>query len=138
MFAKDGKTAMTADGIASLLKAGLCTPHEAEAMNAMAMLLGKMPPTYSVLGQRNGADHPWMMVTARWDGNPVDGDVSKELTEAVKPLAVSYAGFTDGIFSWAVEAPTAETWAKKSDPAKSPETMQVGPAPTGPAAAKPA
>jgi hypothetical protein len=118
MFAKDDKTAMTKEGVDSLLKAGLCSSHEAAAMAAMVMLQAKVPPAYKVMGQRNGADHPWMIVTARWDGKPVDGDVSKELADAVKPLAISYAGFVDGMFSWAVEAPTEETWVEKPDPGK--------------------
>lgn len=121
MFAKyDDAVMPSPEGMDSLGKAGLCSPDDMAAMRACAALSGKLPANYRVMGHRTGAEHPWVQVAARWDGKRIDGDVSKEIKEAVKPLAVSYAGFADGMFAWMVEAPTPETWAKpaKDEPPK--------------------
>lgn len=115
MFAKfDDFVVPTADGIASLQAAGMCSPDDAEAMRAVMMLQEKLPENCRAVGLMAGVMQPWVDVCATWDGQPIDGDVSAALREAVAPLEVRAPSFEDGEFHWAVEAPTAETWAKQS------------------------
>lgn len=115
MFAKrDDNVVPTVDGIASLQAMGVVTPDDADQMRALAMLREKLPEGFSAMRWHRGADHPWVTVAAMWDGQPIDGDVSAALREAVAPLEVRDPNFFDGQFYWAVEAPTAETWAKQS------------------------
>ena len=125
----------TEEGIASLVSGGFCSAESASAMRACMAVQEKLPAGYVVMGQ---ADGPWVTVTMPWDGQKVDTDLTSNLASAVAPLPVRGCSFSDGSFYWSVEAPTAETWAKKSDPGKPSETMKVGPTPARPAADKPA
>lgn len=113
MFAKrDDNVVPTADGISSLQAAGLCSPDDADAMRVVMMLQEKLPENCRAMGLMAGVTQPWVDVCAMWDGQPIDGDVSAALRDAVAPLEVRDPSFEDGEFHWAVEAPTAETWAK--------------------------
>jgi hypothetical protein len=129
MFGKmDDMVAPTPEGVDSCEKAGLCSPAEANAMRSCAVLQAKLPDQYRVVGHSDGANHPWVRVAARWDGKAVDGDVSKELGEAVKPLTVSFAGFAGGMFAWMVQAPPPEEFGKEPEPAvEGAPHMQIAP-----------
>lgn len=94
----------TDEGMASLEKSGLLSPSEALRMRAAAALQAKLPANYTVMSISEGADHPWARIVARWDGKAMTGDVSAELASAVAPMEVHYAGMSNGMFSWDVDA----------------------------------
>ena len=120
MFAKfDDAVVPTEAGLDSLVPAGVCSPLGVASMRAQVALQDRLGDHYRVYDQTAGTDYPWLTVMARWDGEPIDGDVSAEIKEAVAPLAVHYAGFGSGrngegvgLFCWMVQVPTADTWAE--------------------------
>ena len=119
MFAKfDDSVTPTSDGLDSLRQAGMCTDEHLAMMRSMMLLQAKLPAAYRVVDSREGADHPWIRVRARWDGKPLNGDPSEEIAEAVKPLTVRRPNYKDGLFSWMVQAPDPDekTKSEKAPP----------------------
>lgn len=109
MFTND-MTIPTTEGIASLVERRLCSPDDAEAMLAAAAVARRLPSgEYRVAGVVAGGSSPWVRVAAKWNGEPIDGDVSAELVAAMAPLEVRCPSFSadTGMFWWSVEAPAA-------------------------------
>ena len=113
MFANfDDDVMPTQEGMDSLVNMGMCSPEAAMAMKSAAMLRGRLPAAYRMVGYSDDPRMPWIMVAAKWDGQPIEGDVSAELREVMAPLEVRDPSFSDGMFSWAVASPDENTWAE--------------------------
>jgi hypothetical protein len=97
------------EGIASLMEAGVVSPQVADRMRSIATLRRKLPDHYVMAGSYDGVPPVvWLEVKAKWDGQPLEGDPSAEITQAAAPLQVRYQGFSARYFHWVVEAPTPE------------------------------
>ena len=121
MFAKyDANVAPTAKGLDSLVSSGLCAPLVADEERAKALVASKLDPEiYRVTDHTAGVDGGWVLVEAKWDGQPVSGDPSAEITKKVAPMACRFQGYVEGMFTWVVQAAAADA-APKSPAAGKP------------------
>lgn len=115
MFANfDDDVTPTQEGLDSLVNMGMCSPEAAMTLKSAAMLRSKLPASYRLVGIDEDPRMQWMMVAAKWDGQPIEGDLSAELRDALAPLDVGEPSYSNGVFTWSVLSPDDNTWSEPS------------------------